>query len=81
MTSIRVYKYRTIGGRSFGNVGTYKIEVFKVIGFKKSFFIFSKITGKPYYSIGDTIEINDLKESFLTQKELINYLERTYINH
>lgn len=80
MTSIKVDKYRTVGGRSFGNDGTYKIEVFKVIGFKKSFFLFSKITGKPYYSIGDTIEINDLKESFLTQKDLIKHLESTYIN-
>lgn len=81
MTSIRVDKYRTVGGRSFGNDGTYKIEVFKVIGFKKSFFLFSKITGKSYYSIGDTIELNDIKEVFLTQRELVEYLKNNYINN
>lgn len=80
LKSIRVDKYRTVGGKSFGNDGTYKIEVFKVIGLNKSFFIFHKITGTPLYSIGDVIDFNDIKEVFLTQRELVEYLKTNYIN-
>ena len=81
LNSIQVDKYRTVGGKSFGNDGTYKIEVFKVIGFKQSFFLFHKITGKPLYCLGDTIDFNDIKEVFLTQQELVEYLKTNYINN
>lgn len=81
LKSIRIDSYRNANGKSFRNNGTYKIEVFKVIGLNKSFYVFHKITGTPLYSIGDTIDFNEIKEVFLTQSELINYLERNYLNN
>lgn len=78
ITFIKTEKFNFVGGKSFDNDGTFKIDIYKVLGNGETFYIFVKVTGKSFYYIGYNSVFDDVTDVFLTQKDLVLYLKDKY---